>query len=526
MTLFPRLPLLAALMAVATTVSPGADLQAQPLPPSPAPLPALGEGVDLPLAAERRLGDRIAASIYRDEAYLDDPVLAEYLQAIWQPLMTAARNRGEISPELQERFAWHLFLLRDRSVNAFALPGGYLGVHTGLLATVGTPDELAAVMGHELSHVSQRHIARLFTQQQRQAPWVMAAMILGVMAASRSGSAGSMGNAAIMGGQALAIQGQLNFSRDMEREADRVGFGVLTDAGFQPEGVSAMFEKLQLANRFNDNGSFPYLRSHPLTTERIAEARARVQHSSHAPASERRAAGLPSLAYHALMTGRARVLGQPDAETLQFRLREARQLPASATPPQRLAAFYAAAWASARLRDGPQALAWLERVQVQAAGDAQAARAAQLLGTEIDDMLGRRAEAAAINVSKARGRAELLVQSQALVNAGRGTEVVDPLQSWLSQYPRDPLAWQLLAQGLQQQGQAARAVRADAEGRAAQLDVQGAVDRLKAAQDLLRSGRGEVSGANLHIEASIIDSRLRQLQASIREQAIEDKLNR
>lgn len=520
MTLFSRLPLAVALLVAATSLAP-AQLQAQGNAPTGSALPALGDGADLPLATERKLGDRIAASIYRDEAWLDDPILDDYIQAIWQPLMDAARTRGELSSELQERFAWQLFLVRDRSVNAFALPGGYLGIHTGLIAAVNTPDELAAVLGHELSHVTQRHIARLFNQQQRMAPWMMAAMILGVMAAARSPN---VGQAALVGGQALAMQGQLNFSRDMEREADRVGFGMLTEAGFHPDGVSAMFEKLQQANRFNDNGSFPYLRSHPLTTERIAEARARAQHV-HAPAAPR--AGLPSVSWHALMSGRARAIGQPSAEGLQARLQEARQMPASATQTQALSTLYAATWSAARLRDAAAAQAWLQRLQSLAALDAQARRAVDLLGIEVLTLLGRHAEAAAAtDLAQARGRAPLLVQSQALVDAGRGSEAVDRLQIWVGQHPRDGTAWQLLAQGLTQQGQTVRAVRAEAEGRAVQFDYQGAVDRLKAAQDLLRSGRGVPVVANLHIEASIVDTRLRQLQLALREQALEDRLNR
>lgn len=519
MLLHARLPLVAALLGVACGLAP-----AQALAPTPATqgmaLPALGDGVDLPLATERKLGDRIAASIYRDEAYLDDPVLGDYLQAVWQPLMNAARARGDLGPELEERFAWQLFWVRDRSVNAFALPGGYLGIHTGLLAAVGAPDELAAVLGHELSHVTQRHIARLFTQQQRQAPWVMAAMVLGMLAASRSANAGQ---AAVVGGQALAMQGQLNFSRDMEREADRVGFGVLSEAGFQPEGVSRMFEKLQQASRFNDTGAFPYLRSHPLTTERIAEARTRVQHAGHNHAAAP-AAGLPSLAWHALMSGRARALGQPGAEALQARMNEARQLPASAPQAQALSVLYAGAWAAAKLRDGASAQAWWTQLQALAASDAQAARATRLLAVEIDHLLGRPEQGAAVSALRsAQSRAERLIPAQALQAAGRGSETVEPLQAWVSQQPRDALAWQLLSQGLAQQGQAARAVRADAEARALQFDLGGAVDRLKAAQELLRSGRDARDPAQLHFEASIIDTRLRQLQAQQRAQALEDR---
>ena len=236
-------------------------------------LPTLGDGSDLTSSEERRLGDRIIRELYRDPDYIDDPVIGEYVQGIWQPLMAAARARGELSPELDERFAWEVLLGRDRTVNAFALPGGYLGLHLGLIGVVGTRDELASVMAHELSHVTQRHISRLLTQQSRQTPLLLGAMVLGALAASKNPGATQ---ALVVGGQALAIQNQLNFSRDMEREADRVGMGLMEPAGFAPEGFVGMFDKLQQANRINDNGSWPYLRSHPLTTQRIADMQSRL----------------------------------------------------------------------------------------------------------------------------------------------------------------------------------------------------------------------------------------------------------
>ncbi|MGL6202784.1 MAG: M48 family metalloprotease, partial [Giesbergeria sp.] len=207
-------------------------------------LPTLGDGAELTTSAERRLGDGIARQLYRDPDYLDDPVLVEYVHTQWQALLAAARAQGELSPELDERFAWEVLLGRDRSVNAFALPGGYLGVHLGLIGVTASRDELASVLAHELSHVTQRHIARLMAQQGKQTPLLLGSMILAVLAASKNPGAAQ---ALAVGGQALAVQNQLNFSRDMEREADRVGFGLMDGAGFAPQGFVAMFDKLQQA---------------------------------------------------------------------------------------------------------------------------------------------------------------------------------------------------------------------------------------------------------------------------------------
>jgi predicted Zn-dependent protease len=142
---------------------------------SGAQLPALGDGEGMTLGAERRLGDQIARELYRDSDYLDDPVLQEYVEGIWRQLMQAARQRGELTPEQDELFAWQVVLGRDRQVNAFALPGGYMGVYLGLIAVVANRDELASVLGHELSHITQRHISRLMSKEGQQTPLLVAA---------------------------------------------------------------------------------------------------------------------------------------------------------------------------------------------------------------------------------------------------------------------------------------------------------------------------------------------------------------
>ena len=490
-------------------------------------LPSLGDGLELAAATERRLGDRIAMSIYRDPDYLDDPLLGDYLQAIWAPLMAAARDRGELGPELEDRFAWDLLLVRDRSVNAFALPGGYMGVHTGLIAVVSSADELAAVLAHELSHVTQRHISRLMTKQQQQTPWVIGAMILGALAASKSPDAA---NAAIVGGQALAVQGQLNFSRDMEREADRVGFGVMTQAGFEGQGVSGMFEKLQQAARLNDNGAYPYLRSHPLTTERIAEARARLQTGE--PAGQKRTA-LSALEpqFHAMMSARARVLGSPGVDGLRSMLAEGQRASTESVPNEKLPVLagrlYGGALAASRLREETVAFALLTRLKSVAVQTTGAVRAANLLAIELETAAGRPGEAVgAVKFSQGSTRAELLIGGRAMLASGQIAGLADVLQTWVVTHPKDAQAWQMLSEVWSRQGEAVRSIRADAESRVAQLDYPAALDRLKAAQDMLRFGQAGVAGRNAHIDASIIDTRTRQISNLIREQTREDKVDR
>ncbi len=475
-----------------------------------AQLPALGDGAEMSVASERRLGDRIARSLYRDPDYIDDPVLGEYVQGIWQRLLQSARQRGELLPQLESAFAWEVALGRDRTVNAFALPGGYLGVHLGLIAAVSSEDELASVLAHELSHVTQRHIARLIGRQSTQTPWLMAAMVLGALAASSNPQAAS---AMIAGGQAVAVQGQLNFSRDMEREADRVGYGVMTQAGFEPQGFVTMFEKLQQANRFNDSSDFPYLRSHPLTTERIADMQGRQQLLPHTAPP----ALTPS---HAMLAARARTLSNATVDGLRAVVAEAASSSfASYTPARQAGVLYAAALAASKQRDFAQAARLLERLYTVVQGQKSAERLARLLKAELLLEAGdpQRAGALLGGAAAAPGvRSELFLWARSLTPQGQARAVAQQLRSWVTEHPRDAQAWQLLAQAYMAQGLTLNGVRAEAEAHAAHYDYDSALNRLKAAQDLARQG-GKVD----HIEASIIDTRTRQLESLVREQALE-----
>ena len=502
-------------------------------------LPALGEeaGEEFSVGTERTLGDQIMREIRRDPDYLDDPPLLDYLQRIWRPLVEAARQRGEITPETAQQLAWEVFLVRDPSVNAFALPGGFVGVHLGLIAVTANGDELAAVLAHEMSHVTQRHIARSIVNTQRTTLLSLAGMILGVLAASRAGSTDGV-QAAVVGAQAAAAQGQLNYSRDMEREADRVGFGVLTDAGYSPAGMSSMFEKLEAANRLNDSGAYPYLRSHPLTVERISEARARIALSG--------AAAPADPLEHVLMAARARVLMDTSADGLRRHAQRIAGLDAAGATPvplnERLGLLYAASLASLLTGNTATADTAVNKALQQLRGKTppvpQAER--EFLELQVQVVLQRGDPAAALTLLDApalqpasrwskllRGQAALGLWNTQPAGACRPlTPACDPqtpayralrdsnaaLQSWVSLHPSDPLAWSMLSQGAEALGQRLRSLRAEAEARAALGDIGGAIDRLRAAQQLVRSG-----AVNDFIEASVVDARLRQLEAQRRE---------
>ncbi len=493
-------------------------------------LPNLGDGAQVPLGVERRLGESIAREIYRDPDYIDDVVLSDYVQSLWQLLLASARQRGDLTPELDQQFAWDVSLIRDRSINAFALPGGYLGVHLGLIAAVASPDELASVLAHELSHVTQRHIARMMSQQDRQTPMMMAAMILGVLAASRTAnpSGASAANALMVGGQAAAIQSQLNFSRDMEREADRVGYGVMVDAGYEPQGFVSMFEKLQQAARLNDNGAFPYLRSHPMTTERIADAQARQQLL---PAKT----PTPPNVTHAMMAARAQVLTNPGVDVLRALSAQADSSVTKQAPLARQAgALYGAVMAEMRQSEVKKAQQHLTQLQALPL-DASAQRVVRLLRAEYLLQTSVPAQAVSLlsahndiqktasHIDKDRASMMLLARSRIATQSVEEAKLAaQALSIWLTQQPRDAGAWMLLSSAYEQQGDGLRAIRAQAEARAMSLDYPAAIDRFKAAQDLARQlARESKLDRAGNIEAAIIDARLRELEALRREQTLQ-----
>jgi predicted Zn-dependent protease len=487
-------------------------------------LPSMGESVSagMPLGAERRLGDQIWVEVRRDASYLDDPVLGSYLQSLWQPLVQAAQRKGEIGDDMATQFAWRAFLIRDRSINAFALPGGYVGIHLGLMAATSNRDELVSVVAHELAHVTQRHIARSLDASGRQSALGITAMLLGLIIAARSGNADAA-QAAVTAGQAAMLQGQLNFSRDMEREADRMGQSLMAEAGFRPSGMSSMFDKLDKANRLNDSGQFPYLRSHPLTSERVAEAQLRAGIDGPRPA--------PALdAEHELMRARARVLMDTGIAALQQQAAAAASSTGPGTgmePGKALPAalVYAQALAAVQLKDTRGLQQAFERWTSQPVpADPVVQRWMQLLWVEAElalpGALAGLPEAQrwlAVRGEPVRwDRPELALFGRWLLSRSAAQPAIRELQqalrSWLVRHPADAPLWELLSQVEAARGNRLAMLRATAEAQLASGRADTAMVTLQAA----RQGARQMPDADA-VELAVIDARLAELRRLQRE---------
>ncbi len=239
-----------------------------------ADLPDLGDASNAVISEqqERTIGKRIMLEIRGDRAFVEDAELSDYINGLGNKILAASRGTTN-----DTRRDFEFFFLNDDAVNAFALPGGFIAVHSGLILTSTNESELAGVMGHEIAHVLQRHQARGADEQRKQAPLQLLALA-GAIAAARtnSPSSGQATEALVVGSAALAAQKQLDYTRDYEREADRLGIQVMARAGFAPEGMPGFFDRLLRASRHNDGKAPGYLRTHPLTTERIAEMQDRV----------------------------------------------------------------------------------------------------------------------------------------------------------------------------------------------------------------------------------------------------------
>ena len=241
-------------------------------------LPDMGDpgGDSLSRMDEKKYGEMIMRQIRPDPDYSNDLPIYDFLNQMERRLLEAAKRLqlGGANEQGSGAYNFEVFAVKDSSINAFALPGGFIGFHTGLLVSAESDSEVASVMGHETGHVLQRHLARQMDKQTTNTMIALAGILLGALAASRNPGAAS---GLMQGGQAVAVNNQLSYSRDAEREADRIGFQILAASGYDVNGAPGFFQRLQKATGIMDSGVPSYVRTHPLTTDRIADMQDRAR---------------------------------------------------------------------------------------------------------------------------------------------------------------------------------------------------------------------------------------------------------
>jgi beta-barrel assembly-enhancing protease len=458
-------------------------------------LPRLGDaGADeLSPQAERRLGDSIMKQVRHDPSYLDDADVLDYLNRFAAVMSATPAAAGH---------QFDFFALRDPTLNAFALPGGWIGVHAGIITAAQSESEMASVLAHEIGHVVQRHIGRMLSQQRQVSNVAMAAMIIALLAA-RSSPDAAFGTAML--GDQVARQNLLSFSREAEREADRVGLEILRQAGFDVRAAVSFFGRIQQAGRLFESSAPAYMRTHPMTGERINDLTLRIQDERY-----RQRVDSPEFP---LLRARLRAIGDTSSDGL----RNARQHFDVQTRDGGAGAdaWYGLAVAAAAQRDFERAREALGEARRRFGRDHPYFDGLEItVRTAVGDRAGALAASRQALERFPDSRALVRLHGDALLANGLGAEAIGFLRDRLVQYRGDGRLWHLLSEAYGRQNQRAEAHRAAAEEFALVGAWQSAVEQLRMAQ---RAGDADF------YTGSMIDARLRDLQAELRRELEEQR---
>ncbi len=416
-----------------------ASLAVSPLCAQPTGAPTLGpaSASDLSPALERKLGEAIMEQGRRDPDYISDPDIDQYLNNMAHKLAAYAPGGA---PDIEA------FGVRENVINAFAMPGGFIGINTGLIVAADDESELAGVMAHEIAHVVQRHIARGLTQQQKSGHLALASMAAALLAALVPGGGANLAAGIAAFGQAAAIEQQLGFSRDAEQEADRTGFEMLRKAGYDPNGMAIMFGRLMKSASLNEGrGGGLYSSTHPLSIQRMTDMQNRISQ-------------LPLARYQAsdeywFIRAKSRVLQATDpkslrlaTEQLQEETRQTTAERASLNAVRRAAAWYGISYASLSRKDLSGATSALQQAQTIVANSPY------LELQRIDIELANKNNISALNLAQAamkrwperRSFAQRVAQCLQLL--GKDKEAVVFLNQQVKRWPSaEPGFFQMLA---------------------------------------------------------------------------------
>ena len=484
-------------------------------------LPDMGDpgGDVLGRLDERRYGEMIMRQIRPDADYSNDLPIYDYLNQMERRLLQAAKKLqlGGANEQGSGAYNFEVFAVKDSSINAFALPGGFIGFHTGLIVTAETDSEVASVMGHETGHVLQRHLARQMDQQATNTMIAIAGMVLGALAMSRNPSAGA---GLMQGGQAAAISNQLSYSRDAEREADRIGFQILDASGYDVNGAPGFFQRLQKATGIMDKGGPPsYVRTHPLTTDRIADMQDRAR--TVPPRT------VPTAIEFYFIKARAR-MEQAGTSSGMYDLKNTfESFSKQAQVGRQMEGFYGLALIAQRQGKIDQAETYL----AQARNLAQAASAPgspiqrqslslDITASELALAKGRGEEALQIAQATLRAYPQSYAAGAAMVNAylklGRTNDAIAWLKARTRTQPNEVVWWSLLSSAYDQAKNVPMRHYALGEKYALEGAWPSAIEQLKIARS---------AGGADYYQGSSIDARLREMQRQYQDELKEQKKN-
>ncbi len=449
-------------------------------------LPRLGDASadELSPAMERRIGESIVGEMQRRGMIDDDAELTDWLNRFALALTDTAQASGH---------DFGFFLVRDPTLNAFALPGGFIGVHSGLIVATQSESELAAVLAHEIGHVTQRHIARMLAHQRQGSVVMLAAMVLAALAAgSNPQAAGGLASL----GSTVAQQQMLGFSRDAEREADRIGLDMLRQGDFDANAMVSFLTRLQSSGRLYESGAPEYLRTHPVTSARIADIQTRISEGRYRQRTD-------SLEFQ-LARAKLRALGDTSVDGLHaaniWFERQLRERTIDET-----AGWFGIATVAAARRDAEQARAAIAEVRQRLPAPH---RFVERLAAQVELDAGRpQAALALIDAALVRdpsARALMRLRARALFAEQRYDDAVRFLEQSLAMHRDDAQLWEMLSEAQQALDRPALAHKAAAERFVLLGALPAAVEQLRLAQ------RSRIP--DFHV-ASQIDSRLRELEA-------------
>lgn len=468
---------------------PGLILSPTMLYAQPVGIPQLGDVTALELSprVERRLGEAIMMDGRRDPTYIDDPAINQYLTDMGAELASHGTGLESV----------YVFAIRDPTVNAFAMPGGFIGIHSGLIVGARTESELAGVLAHEIAHVSQRHVARQLAQQS-QGSMLLLGTMLAALAAAAAG-AGGLAQGAAAFGQAAVVNSQLSFSRDAEREADRIGLTMLRASGYNPAGMASMFERLSQSARFNTGTGPSYASTHPMSIERMSDMQNRTREAGPGKRRESASFWFVRAKLMSLQAGFSRAV-----EPIAIMRGEA----ASQQGARKAAAYYGVALALLQSKDLAGARAAVRDAQAVGVDDPMLAQ------LEIDLASQESGSAAALQLAQAavaqwpRHRGLALTQARLLQRSGRDQDAVAFLEEQVKRWPtEEPVLYRMLAESHARLGNSVDEKRNMAEYYVLTGALLAAVGQLQQARNATRD----------FYEQSMLDARIAEIQRRVEE---------